>query len=375
MKILHVIDSGGLYGAEMMLLHLAREQQRGTLIPAIASIGAPDIVEKPLEIKARELNLPVAVFRMKPGPNLMGAKKVLDYCHANRFDIIHSHGYKSNILFGFMPRKFRKTPMVTTLHGWTSTNGMSRMAVYEWLDARSLKMVDAVVLVNQEMLKRAELAKLKSTRKLHVIDNGIPLCASDPDHRFQPDDDIVSFCRNALVIGAIGRCSREKGFDVLIDAFQAVKQRHASAKLLLIGDGPLLRRYRSQTRQSGLEQAVMFAGYRAEAFRYLPYMTMLCMPSRTEGLPITLLEAMRAKTPVVASAVGGIPRVIAHRQSGLLVRSGDPVELAEAICAVIERGQAVEQYVQRAYRTFLSRYSDSAMARRYHRIYRQLCAG
>ena len=357
-----------------MLLHLAIEQQRQGLSPVIASIGEPGIKEKPIENEARKVGLKVTVFRMRPGPNWHGAKKMLDYSLKGRFDIIHSHGYKGNILFGFMPAKVRKKPLVSTLHGWTSIGGnpFSKMRLYEWMDSQSLRFIDKVVLVNAGMLKNETLAKLKSTGKVTVIDNGIPAIAGDTMNSTTIDSDIVSFCQKACVIGAIGRYSHEKGFDTLILAFRKLKGRCPKAKLLLIGDGSLRHEYKKLAEKHKIDGAIMFTGYRQNAWQYMTLINVLCMPSRTEGLPITLLEGMRAKVPIVATTVGGIPNVIAHKKTGILVAPDDVDALAQAISNLQELNGDAMKYAQNAYLKFLASYSSTTMANKYLQVYRSL---
>ena len=174
MRILHTIDSGGLYGAEVMLLALVEEQIKLGLQPVIASIGEKVIEPKPLEVAARQKGFAVEVFQMFPGPNVAGAMKILRYAWRNHFDIIHSHGYKSNVLFGFLPRSIRKLPMVTTHHGYTSTIGFTKNRIYEWLDSIGLRFIDEVVLVNRGMLANPKIRKFKRV-KFRVVDNGIPI--------------------------------------------------------------------------------------------------------------------------------------------------------------------------------------------------------
>jgi len=88
MRVLHIIDSGGLYGAEMVLLNLVAEQMKMGLEPVIASIGEKGIKEKPLETEAIKRGLRVGKFRMLPGPNLPGMFKVLRYAQKHGFDIL-----------------------------------------------------------------------------------------------------------------------------------------------------------------------------------------------------------------------------------------------------------------------------------------------
>ena len=248
MRILHTIDSGGLYGAEVMLLALVEEQIKLGLQPVIASIGEKLVEPKPIEVAARQKGIAVEVFQMFPGPNVAGAMKILRYAWRNHFDIIHSHGYKSNVLLGFLPRSIRKLPMVTTHHGYTSTSGFSRGRLYEWLDSISLRLVDEVVLVNHGMLRHPKISRFKGV-EFHVVDNGIPIEEgvhgnTNASNRLgqTPDNveaEIIDFCKNSFTIGSIGRLSREKGLKVLIDALLVVVNNGIDVRLVIIGDGYL----------------------------------------------------------------------------------------------------------------------------------------
>ena len=249
MRILHTIDSGGLYGAEVMLLALVEEQIKLGLQPVIASIGEKLIEPKPLEVAARQKGIAVEVFQMFPGPNVAGAMKILRYAWRNHFDIIHSHGYKSNVLLGFLPRSIRKLPMVTTHHGYTSTIGFTKNRIYEWLDSIGLRFIDEVVLVNQGMLKQFQKSGSSSAANFVLSTTGYPsrnrltqskgyrTQAGDASH---PTDAVIrDFCRKGFTIGSIGRLSREKGYELLIDALCRVKERGIDAGLVIIGDGSL----------------------------------------------------------------------------------------------------------------------------------------
>lgn len=116
MKILHIIDSDGFYGAGVMLLNLMAEQTKCGLKPVIVSIGEKHIKEKPLETDALKRGLQVWKFKITPGPNLDGALEFLRYAKREGFDLLHSHGYKGKILFGSIPRTIRQLSIVLTLH-------------------------------------------------------------------------------------------------------------------------------------------------------------------------------------------------------------------------------------------------------------------
>lgn len=388
MKVLHVIDSGGLYGAEVMLLNLVGEQQNLGLTATIASIGDTGNEDKPLETEALRRGYDVQKFRMKAGPNIRGILEVLRYAQTNHYDLIHSHGYKGNILLGFIPQKIRRIPMVSTLHGYTSTSGFSKMRIYEWLDIRSLPYIDAVVLVNKNMLSSPRLRNLRGVN-FFVINNGIPSSDANPHSDFPDlslipnthlDREILSFCRQGFVIGSIGRLSKEKGYTYLLDAVQLLVQEKMDVRLVLIGEGYERKNLEAQIETNNLNDRVLLAGYREDARQYIPFFKIYTIPSLTEGLPITLLEAMQAKVPIVASAVGGIPEVLLNGQAGLLVKPADSDQLAEAFSIiyhnsiVTEDGRHADEMIDVAYHRVKNHYGSKAMARGYFDLYKKVAA-
>jgi glycosyltransferase involved in cell wall biosynthesis len=375
MKILHIIDSGGLYGAEMMLLNLAAEQIKLGLFPTIASIGEKKINDKPLEKEAIRRGINVKKFRMAPGPNLLGAVKLLRYAHMEGFVLLHSHGYKGNILLAFMPKNIRKLPLLATLHGWTSLNGITKMRFYERLDAISLNFIDGVVLVNKGMLKNKRLQKVNAF-DFYVVNNGIPFDGTEgtqlPDPiRQKLDPSILDFCSCGFVIGAIGRLSREKGYKYLIQALKILVQEGKDARLVIIGEGKMRIKLEGLSNELGLKERVMMPGYRKAAKNYIPYFNAFSLSSLTEGLPITLLEAMQAKIPIVATNVGGIPEALDYGRAGFIVEPSRPSVLFDAICKIYDDKNFARQMVNKAYRQVTTLYDSKSMALNYLEIYRK----
>lgn len=373
MKIFHAIDSGGFYGAEVMLVNLVAEQLQQGMHPVIVSVGDPGIKEKALEREAIQRKLPLKVFRMRPGLNYKGAQQLLRYCHAENFDLIHSHGYKCNVLLGPLPRFVRKKPMLSTVHGWTSTTGFTKMRVYEWLDALSLRFVDGVVLVNKGMLQNPKIARLNK-RKRFVVDNGIPVVPPNTDQLPSLDPKIVKFCQDGFVVGSIGRYSVEKGFDILLKSFCSLRDKISNAKLLLIGEGGQRSYYETLIAENNLSDRVMLTGYCQDGWRYLDLMNVYVISSLTEGLPITLLEAMRSKVPVVSTRVGGIPDVLQDGQGGVLVEPGNTGELTQALQAQFHSKEKANIKVEYSFKRFNEKYSSRKMCQAYADIYGALLA-
>jgi glycosyltransferase involved in cell wall biosynthesis len=373
LRILHVLDSGGLYGAEVVVLELATEQHRLGHRPAIVSIGTPKSDEKPIEREARQRQIEVFPVRMAAGFNLLGMRRLVKLAREQSADVMHAHGYKPDILLGFVPRRLRRGALVTTIHGYTHTGGLNRMAVYGWLDRRALGRMDGVVLVHDGMRAVQGLDRLHDPR-WRVIENGIPVNpAAVPRSALDPR--LLAFCGARPVVGAVGRLSREKGFDVLLDAFAAAVRDGLEARLVIMGEGPERAALEAAVAQRGLGHRVQLPGFVADAPSYLPLFDVLVLPSRSEGLPMTLLEALRAEVPVVATRVGGVPAVLDEGRRGLLVPPGDARALADGIrMLVCDRVQA-SAMAAAGRRAVAEHFTSARMAERYVALYRDALHG
>jgi len=371
MKVLHLIDSGGLYGAEVMLLELMSGQKRLGLEPLLCSMGNPAVGEKPLEREARARGLEVVSVRFRAGLNPFGVRRLLQIARDSRADILHSHGYKGNILAGMIPAGVRGIPLVSTLHGWTNTRRLSMLSLYEWLDRRMLRYRDAVIVVNKRMLNDRRLLDAGiSPDKLHVVNNGISADAAVTEESTQ--DKIASFAHNGFIIGAIGRLSPEKGYGYLLEAIAQLRERGRDIRLIIVGDGPLMDTLVIKSESLGIADIVLFAGYQPDASRYLSCFNVLVLSSLSEGLPITLLEAMRAGTPLVATRVGGIPDVITDEQTGLLIEPRQAAELSAAIDRLISDPSAARLMAEAANMEFHTWYTSEKMVGEYLTIYKNV---
>ncbi|BCS97098.1 glycosyl transferase [Desulfoluna limicola] len=368
-RVAHLIDSGGLYGAEVMLLSLVEEQVKMGIQPVIASIGDKKSGEKPLEKEARRRGVSVRRFEMTPGPNLLGAMRLIRFILTEGIDLIHSHGYKGNILLGFLPLSLRRVPMLTTIHGYTGSGGLNRMSLYESLDRFSHRFLDKTVLVNEKMRELPFFTK-PARKGLAVINNGISLNnegpLADPQGRIGQID---RFCRNGVAIGSIGRLSREKGFGDMIEALGILLESGVDARLVIIGEGTERQSLESQVARKGLTDRVLMPGYISDGKHLIPFFDFYVIASLTEGLPITLLEAMQARVPIVATSVGGIPQVIRHKKEGLLVDPKDPGQMAKAVFWAMGHPEARAEMIRRAARRVASEYSAAKMADEYMTLY------
>ena len=360
MKVLHLIDSGGLYGAEKMLLSLAIEQQALGLDVTILSAGEHGCGEKAIETEAARLGLKAVAWRMKPGLNLFAAWRIRDWALENKFSILHSHGYKFDILLNVIPKTNRSYKTVSTVHGYTATTLFSKLGLYRLLDRFFLRFSDGFCVVSQSL--KASFLRYPN---MHFIPNGI----DEKDSSLHGEDDNVS-CDYLI---SVGRLSKEKGIDLLLKAFAEVEPGAAPSSLMIVGDGPEKVSLLSLAQDLGIADSVIFKGYIEDAISLIQKARALIIPSRTEGLPLTLLEAMRSKTPVIATPVGEIPEVLNGGEAGYLTAITDWPELVKAIKQCCSASNDNKRRTEKAFEIFVNNYTTKIMEARYREFYKCIC--
>ncbi len=368
MRILHLIDSGGLYGAERMLLELGAAQRRAGHEVVVGSIGPIGSDEKPIERAARHAGLGIEPIRMAEGLNPAALGVIRRALTAQEFDVVHGHGYKGNTLLGLSGSWRTRFVKVATLHGWTNLQRWSRLWVYEWLEKQSLRNVDAIAAVSPTFLEGGRLPRRLRTA-VRVIANGIAERA-DPAAAIDDDPRLLRWKQEATpILCAIGRLSPEKGFDDLIKALALLRKRGLTARLLILGEGGERPGLEAAARQAGLTDAVYMPGYRENAAAYLPHCSLFVLSSLTEGLPITLLEAMRIGLPVVSTPVGAVPTVLSQGRAGRLVPPRDPQGLADGLAELLASPVLAARLGAAAQQRFQCEYTVDAMQLRYAELY------
>jgi glycosyltransferase involved in cell wall biosynthesis len=304
-------------------------------------------------------------------PRLWSAvREIAGHLERVEADVLCCHGYKANLL-GRIAARQRKIPVVAVARGWTAESFKVRL--YERLDRFHMRWMDRVVCVSEAQAAKVRRAGVRAER-MSVIYNAIdPTRFREPDTRYRAK--LLRYFRQPRthIIGAAGRLSPEKGFDVLVAAAENVLRTHPSAGFVLFGDGPERARLQQQINAAGLNQTVILCGFRADLDRFLPHFDLLVLPSHTEGLPNVVLEAFGASVPVVATAVGGTPEVIEDGVSGYLVPPGDANQMAERIDEALARGDKLPEMGRKGRLCVQEKFGFETQARLYRDLFAQLC--
>jgi glycosyltransferase involved in cell wall biosynthesis len=285
--------------------------------------------------------------------------------------VLCCHSYKANLLGRIAARRCG-VPVVSVSRGWTGES--LRVRLYEMLDRVNLRWMDRVVCVSGGQQHKVRRAGVPAGQTL-VIRNAIVaqrFDVPDPSYRARLQEMFPGPPR--LIVGAAGRLSPDKGFDVLIRAAEVVRRRDATVGFVLFGDGWHRDALARQIAAAGLEGHFVLAGFRGDLDRFMPLLDLFVLPSYTEGLPNVVLEASAAAVPVVATAVGGTPEVLDDGVTGYLVPPGEPQALAARILDLAGSEERRRAMGQRGRERVLRDFTFAAQAERYRQLFEELAA-
>lgn len=244
-----------------------------------------------------------------------------------KIDVVHTHNPLVNHYGAMAARLGGARAVVSTIHGISTLNMPSWAKMVFWMSCLMTDRVVGVCPVVGETLRRQYLLE---SDKISVINNGIEL------------EKLLSIkprpATSPFVFGTVGRLVPVKDQSTLLEAFAAVVRSHPNCRLEILGDGELRPRLEEQVQLLGLRQSVHFRGFSRDIPGFLAALDAFVMSSLSEGLPLTVLEAMAASLPIVATSVGGVIRLVEDAGCGWLCPAAQPAALAFAMHQAIESG-------------------------------------
>ena len=369
-RVLHLIDSAGLYGAERVILNLSEELRRTRFDSIIGTLEDGPSSGQELKAVARERGIPTLSIPLKDRLNPANICIVGKHLRNHQIDIVHSHGYKPTLL-GYLPSRCLKIPLIATCHLWAKEDW--KLRIYFVFESVVLKALPVVIGVSEEICDQIALKGVKKER-IKLILNGIDL-ANYPRFNEQSKQtlkDSLNIQEGEFVIGSVGRLTNQKAHHFLIDAVKRLKAQNVSIKCLIAGDGNRRQELEEKIRIMGLSSHIQLLGFRKDVIEILDLMDVFVLTSIDEGLPMALLEAMARAKPVVSTPVGGIDRVIRHGENCLLYAAGDVERLVGSILQIKNNHGMGVGLGRAAYETVMLDFSSKAMAEKYMAIYEEI---
>lgn len=360
------LDVGGL---ERIVVDLVREGQhlgQRVSVLCVERLGT-------LAAQVQALGARVHCTGKPPGLHFNASGAIKNALQELRPDVLHTHQVGALFYAGPAAKALGVPLIVHTEHSnhlRKANVGFCRRQRMSWLWWWAAKYVRRFFCVSKDIAAELAARRIVPQGKLAVILNGINM---EPFRE--------SFAKNALrhaagipadvpVIGTVGRLNEVKRQDLLVRAFARVRAHYSSARLLLVGDGPLRDSLRALSVHLGIADAVHFAGYQSQPERFLAMMDVFALTSRLEGLPLAILEAWAAGLPVIASAVGGVPDLLKHDQTGLLFEADDENRLVGQLKEILYDPAQGRRLGEAGRQEVLAKYSLQRMARDYAHHYR-----
>jgi len=370
-RILHIRSSGGLYGAEQVILNLARELNARGCVNDILCFNNTYNPHLELVEQARKDNLSALTVDCRGVFDRRTVKNLRQIIRSRKIDVVHCHDYKPR-LFGLCAINGLNVKRIATNHLWT--HGSLKLRAYEIIDGLLFNGFDKVVAVSELVEAECRPFVLKKD-KLTCIPNGIDLrrftLANRGVERTATRAALGLQDRDA-VLGNIARLSIEKDQATLLRAFKRLTEltKERSHKLVLVGDGDEEHALYALARDLGVSDRCLFAGVRVDIPQILNCLDVYVQSSTREGLPMIILEAMASEAAIVSTRAGGIPDVISDGEQGRLVEIGDADRLAHVLDDLLQNADERRRLGRQARRVVEARFSAHVMAARYLEVYR-----
>lgn len=364
LRVMHLVYRLAGGGMEHNIVKLANGHDRAHVVPSLCSCQPADRLKELLHP-----SVPLFELARRDGQDVRFLVQLVRLLRRERPDILHTHSW-GTLGEGFLAARLAGVPLV--VHGEHGTMDTRRLNVrvqrFLW------NRVDSVLSVSSRLAERMADVVGFSENRITVIRNGVDLTrVTGGDRRVFRSQ--FGIREPELTIGTIGRLEPVKDHAMLLTALAMLRSRGVAFRAVVVGGGSLDAALRQQTVDLGLQDSVHFAGARSDVHHALAAMDVFVMPSRSEGLSNTIMEAMAAGLPVVATDVGGARELIADGETGRLVPAGSPGPLADALARLLgcpgERAAMATAARALAAREF----SLTKMVRQYEELYRTVAFG
>lgn len=359
LQITHDLDLGGL---QQVIYNLCRTLDRNRFEIFVLCLREKGLFASDVEA----LGIPVYLLEQKErGADYFAFLKVARLLRELRIDVVHTHntqpffdGTLGAVLAGVRT-------VIHTDHARAFPDKL-RYMIAEWAMALyAYRVVGCSEHTSRQLMRYEKIPE----RKISTIPNGIDGSRFELTIDRQAKRRELAIHEQGSVIGLAVRLSDQKGITFLLQAMPRILARHPDTTLLIAGDGDLRMDLEREARELGIASRVKFCGPRKDIPELLKVLDLYVLPSKWEGLPMVILEAMAAGCPIVATDVGGNSTAVVDGVTGTLVPPQDPDALADAVIRLLDSPDLLKTYAEKGKSRFRERFSAETMARQYERLY------
>ncbi|OFW21211.1 MAG: hypothetical protein A3H27_08115 [Acidobacteria bacterium RIFCSPLOWO2_02_FULL_59_13] len=332
----------------------------------------------PLDAVVERERLPHAKLswtrRLNPLATLYGVYQLAQILRRQHFDIVHTHCSLAGAVGRVLARWFKVPHVLFSVHAFASRDYQPVwrkqlfLMLERWLDRYTDRYLASTDIGKQKIVVK----RISTADRVSVVPLGIDIPPIPSNAQRLRARACLGLADNALTVATAGRFERQKGLIHLLRAFADVHAALPAARLVIFGDGPLYSTLRTETSLLGLENVVVFAGWRSDLDVLLSGCDVFCLASLWETFGYVLLEAMAARLPIVATCVDGIPEVTGDGQCALLVPPANAAALAAALIALLKDGAQRAMLAEQGRQRVVREYTLARMIGRVEGIYEEL---
>lgn len=363
LRVLFVVTSMPIGGAETLLVNLVRGLDRKRFVPHIVCLKQLDQLG---EMMARELPTGSNFLRHKFDVRVL--PRLMRYLRQHRIHAVVTVGAGDKMFWGRLAARLNRTPVViSALHSTGWPDGIKR------LNRCLTRWTDAFVAVAQAHGRYLVKSEGLPEHKVSVIPNGVDT------HRFQGDPLAGEAVRGELgipgdapLVGIVAALRPEKNHPMFLDAADRIRQQLRDAQFLIVGDGEERPRLEAMLASRSTSESVHFLGARHDIPEVLSALDVLALTSHMEANPVSILEALSCRVPVVATRVGSVSESVVHGQTGYLVEPGDAADFASHVVTLLNHPESAERLGAAGRRLVQDRFSLQAMVEGYEQLISRL---
>ena len=377
-KKIHVMQCRSTYttggGPDKTVLLIGEQADREKFEITLMYMRGADDHDFQIGNWARERGLTIHEVLEHGKLDLANLKEIHHLLRRDQIDIMHARDYKTAIA-GYILSFFNpQVKLVFTAHLWQDLDSM-KMKFYTWLNLLVIrtKRYRKIIAVS-DALKLFMMDKGIDGKKIIVLPNGIDVDAWDRTKVTSTIRDEFHIPPTAKIIGVVGRLRYEKDLPTTLNVAKTVIAQHPDTYVLLVGDGPDRQELEQHVRQIGLDDRILFLGFRKDTINVYAAMDIFLSTARTEGMPNTALEAMAMGVPVVYTNVGGVGELIQDGHDGLLFDIGDVEGMSQAIISFLTDSQKADAFRERARQSVCEKFSFAKRLKTLESIYEELMA-
>ncbi len=359
---MHIVSSLEVGGLEIMVLNLLRKINRERYEPSICTFQTGGDLKKEFEL----MEIPIFIAERKEGWDFRLPFKLSKLLTKEKIDLIHTHNAVPWLYGGIAAKILNSKLLFHTEHANLYPEKKKLILAEKYLSNITNEIIADVKKVADYLEKEEGICP----NKIKVIFNGVDVgkYESVKINTISKKREL-GINEDNLIIGIVARLNKVKDHNNLLNAFRIVSQSIDEAKLLIIGDGELKQELINYSNKIGIDKKVIFLGNRRDIPELLKILDVFVLSSISEGLPLTILEAMAAGVPVIATNVGGNKEVVLHEETGLLVPERDSKELADAINIVLKNKEKANLFSINGLIRVKQYFSLDQMVKKYERLY------